>query len=270
MIKIKISRRTTESLGFVTEVEMKLKTILFNLTLSTLVMLKVLTVANASEWRTELFSQNVYLHKYNNPITQDQLTVYYKLKHFESYGGVWFETDKKSDAEVTYTDAQISPLLGLRSHVFGNDWILNRLFAETRLIHRTKPFFDDRVRTTYEIRGGILGYGDKRFKNSFFFENYYAFFYTRLYGERGIFQGWARQGYALHKHFEIINEIFADTFDLTRDNDATFDWRPGARLRLDLDRGTFQLIYQRLYHFSNVDISGRNESRTTLVIGYYW
>lgn len=249
---------------------MNIKRILFNFFLRTFTILSYCGVVNAADWQGEFYSQNVYLHKYKNMVSQNLLTLAKDLGELETYGGLWFEHDDKTDAKESYVDAQVSPLLGLRSKVFGNEWMYSRAFTEGRLVHRTKPFPDDRVRTTYEARAGIVGYGLKLWDSPFFLENYYSLFYTRLYGDRIIFQGWARQGLRFFKHWEILNEFFVDTFDFTRDSDATYDLRPGVRFRYDFKGGSLQLIHQRLHHFSNLSFSGRNESRTTLVIGYYW
>jgi len=249
---------------------MNIKRIFFNLFLRTFITFLCCGVTNAADWQREFYSQNVYLHKYKNLVTQNLLTISKDAGVLETYGGVWFEHDDKTDAKESYVDAQISPLVGLRSKVFGNEWMYSRIFAETRLVHRTKPFPDERARTTYEARGGVVGYGLKLWDSPFFLENYYSLFYTRLYGDRIIFQGWARQGLRFLKHFEVLNEFFVDTFDLTRDSDATYDLRPGIRFRYDFKGGSFQLIHQRLHHFSNLSFSGRNESRSTAVLGYYW
>lgn len=226
--------------------------------------------AKADRWSKEIFSQSVYLHRFGNPVTQNRVIVANERENFDTYFGAWFEHDRKSDAEVTYTDSQISPLLGIRTRAFGNEWMFTRAFAEARLVHRTRSFFDDRERTTYEARGGLLGYGLKVWKDFYFIENYYSAFYTRLYNDRMIFQGWARQGLRFFGHFEVLNEVFVDTFDFTRDSDSTFDLRPGVRLRWDFSGGGIQLLHQRLHHFSNLEFSGRNESRTSLVFGFYW
>ena len=233
-------------------------------------MLTFTAPASADRWSKEIFSQSVYLHRFGNPVTQNRVIVAKESQRFDVYLGAWFEHDSKSNADVTYTDSQISPLVGIRSRSLGNEWMFSRFFAETRLVHRTRSFFDDRARTTYEVRGGLLGYGMKLWNDTFFLENYYSAFYTRLYNDRFIFQGWARQGLRFVKHLEFFNEFFLDTFDLTRDTDSSFDLRPGVRLRYDFAGGGIQLIHQRIHHFSNLEFSGRNESRTSLVVGYYW
>jgi hypothetical protein len=249
---------------------MKLNSCVLNFSLSIFLLLSLTAPASADRWSNEFYSQSVYLHRFGNPVTQNRVIVAKEMKSYDVYLGAWFEHDSKSDGDVTYTDSQISPLIGIRSSAMGNEWMFSRFFAETRLVHRTRSFFDDRERTTFEARGGLLGYGMKMWDESLFLENYYSAFYTRLYNDRFIFQGWARQGIRLVKHLEFFNEIFLDTFDFTRDADSTFDLRPGVRLRYDFAGGGVQLIHQRLHHFSNLEFSGRNESRTSLVFGYYW
>lgn len=248
---------------------MILKKHLLNLSLSACAL--ILPSAKADVWLKEFYSQTVMLHQYaDNPITQNKFSLIREGKNLDWYAGVWFDHDVQSDADQTYTDAQISPLIGLRSKVFGNEWMYSRFFLEGRLVHRTKAFVDERPRTTYELRPGLMGYGLKLWENRFFLENYYALFFSRLYDERVIFQGWARQGIRVWKPIELFNEIFADTFDLTRDTDASFSLRPGIRLRWDFEKGSFQLLHQRIHHFTNLDFNGRNESRSTLVLGVLW
>lgn len=220
----------------------------------------------------ELYSQTVFLHKFRNPISQNRLSVFKSSQnsHYEPYAGVWWDHDRKSDSEETFTDAQVSPFAGLRSKIWGPSVLSSRAFGEARFVHRTKAFADERAKNTYEIRGGFLGYGLHHFTERFFIENYYALFYTRLYDSRIIFQGWLRQGADLGLGFDIFNEIFFDTFDQTRGRDGTLDLRPGIRFQKKFSSGAIQLLHQRLHHFSNLDFSGRNESRTTLVVGWYF
>lgn len=218
----------------------------------------------------EFYSQTVYLHKFDNPITQNKLSLTKSLQNYDLYGGLWFDTDQKTDADEAFTDAQVSPLVGMRSKVFGPDWLWSRLTLEARLVHRIKSFPDDRARTTYEFRPGILGYGIKRFSNPVFIENYYAAFYSQLYGKKLIVQGWGRQGLRFYEHFDLFNEVFVDTFDQTRDRDGTLDLRPGGRLLWQFRGGSVQLLHQFLYHFTNLEFAGRSEARSTLVVGLYW
>ncbi len=228
--------------------------------------------AYGADYSTELYSQSVYLHRFKNPITQNRLNVVRSSQdsHIEPYAGIWWDHDRKTNGNEAYTDAQIAPYIGVRSKTWGPDFLTSRIFSEGRFVHRTKAFPDDRARSTYELRGGLIGYGLKDFMNPLFIENYYAFFYTRLYENRFIFQGWLRQGVRLKWDFDFFNEIFFDTFDQTRGRDATLDLRPGLRYQKRFASGSVQLLHQRLYHFSNLDFSGRNESRTTLVLGWYW
>ncbi len=218
----------------------------------------------------ELYSQTVYLHKFDNPITQNKLLVSQSFNVGDVYGGAWIDHDKKTNALEGYTDAQVAPLAGFRSHVFGPDWLLSRGFLEGRFVHRTKSFPDERIKNTYELRGGLLGYGIKEYSSPAFLENYYSAFYSRLYGEKIILQGWTRQGLRFWKSLDLFNEIFFDTFDQTRDRDGTLDLRPGVRVLRNSEHGSVQLMHQVLYHFANTNYAGRNEARTTLVFGLYY
>lgn len=218
----------------------------------------------------EFFSQTVYLHKFGNPVTQNKIVLTKSLQSFEIFSGLWFDHDKKTDASQVFTDAQVAPLAGVRTKVFGPSWLYSRFNVEGRWVYRTKSFTDDRARSTYEFRPGLLGYGLKEFQSPLFIENYYAVFYSHLYGSRMIAQGWARQGLRFFNHIDVLNEVFFDTFDLTRDSDGTADLRPGVRVFHQFEKGSVQLLGQYLYHFSNLEFSGRNEYRTTLVFGLYF
>ena len=221
------------------------------------------------EIHQDFYSQTVYLHKFENLITQNRLNFIEEKWHYEPYAGIFWDSDQKTDEDEAFTDAQISPYLGVRTKVWGNEWMYSRLFSELRLVHRTKSFPDDRARTTYEGRIGLYGHALKPMLSPGFLENYYAIFYSKIYGGKLIFQGWARQGLRFRK-FDLFNEIFGDTFDQTRDRQGTLDLRPGLRYNIDFKGGGIQLIYQWIHHFTNLEFAGRNESRSTLVIGYYW
>ncbi|MGE3609123.1 MAG: hypothetical protein AB7I27_06010 [Bacteriovoracaceae bacterium] len=219
---------------------------------------------------SEFFSQTVYLQKFKDTITQNKLILFQDREQIEIFGGVYYDDDTKTNAKRAFTDAQVSPLSGLRSKAFGPNWLMSRLSFEGRLVHRTKSFPDDRARTTYELRPGVMGYGLKEFGSGIFLENYYAVFYSQLYGEKIITQGWGRQGFRLMGSFDLFHEVFFDTFDQTRKRQGTLDLRPGVRLFKNFAGGSIQLLHQRLHHMTNLEFAGRNESRTTLVIGYYF
>lgn len=217
----------------------------------------------------EFYSQTVYLHKFDNPITQNRLLLVKPWQKVEIFGGGWLDYDQKTDSDEAYTDAQFSPMAGARSLVLGPNWLLSRAFAEARYVYRIKSFPDERPKETYDFRVGLMGYGFQDF-SPLFLEHYYALFYTRLYGERVIFQGWTKEGFRFFKNWDVFNEFFVDTFDLTRDNDPTFDLRPGARYTYFFHGGSAQLVHQFLYHFTNLEFSGRSEQRTALIFGFYW
>lgn len=218
---------------------------------------------------TEIYSQTTYLHKFRNPITQNKIVLHENVRGVNVYGGVYFDYDAKSGVSLTYTDAQVSPLIGVQSKVYGWDFLYNRLFLESRYVHRIKSFPDERTKETYEVRAGVIGYGLTTVKEFLFFENYYSFFFSRLYDERFLIQGWARQGMRMD-FFDVFNEFFYDSFDQTRGRDGSFDLRPGVRLHHQFAKGSVQLIHQYLYHLSNLAFAGRNEHRTSLVFGFYF
>lgn len=237
------------------------------------VIISIALVANlnkAHSFTYEIYSQTTYLHKFDNPITQNKLSLIRTYNFFDLYAGAWLDHDKKTSASEGFTDAQVSPLIGSRSAVFGPNWLLSRVFFEGRFVHRTKSFPDDRTRNTYELRSGLLGYGIKEFSSPVFLETYYSAFFSRLYGEKFILQGWTRQGLRFWKTLDVFNEVFFDTFDQTRERDGTLDLRPGVRVLKNFEHGSIQLIHQFLYHFTNTVYAGRSEARTTLVFGLYY
>lgn len=221
-------------------------------------------------WRGEIYSQTTYLHKYKNPISQNKISFLNECFKHECYVGAWLDFDEKTGPKNVYTDSQFSPLAGIQSSIFGNEWLYSRYFLEGRYVQRLEAFTDDRVKQTYDLRAGFLGYGLKKFNGDLFLENYYALFFTRLYNEKIILQGWSKQGIRLFDHFDLYNEIFGDTFDQTRDRHGTLDLRPGVRAVWGFKGGTVQLLHQWLYHFTNLEFAGRSEERSTLVVGLYW
>lgn len=214
----------------------------------------------------DFYSQTVSLYKFNNVVTQNRMRALSERSHYELYAGIWWDDDQRTGKKEAFTDAQISPLVGIQSKLFGNNWMYSRAFAEGRQINRLGPFPDDRKMQSYDVRVGFIGYGLQEYQN-IFVENYYAFFYTRLYGDRLILQGWSKQGIKFGR-LSFFNELMIDTFDFTRDSDASFDARPGIRFEYRLSNFTLQLLHQWIYHFSNIRFSGRNEQRSTLVIAF--
>jgi hypothetical protein len=221
-----------------------------------------------ASWKSESFFQVVHLHKFDNTIVQGFIHAQKPWAQGEFYLGAWIDQDQKTGMKEVYTDAQVAPLVGFRSQVLASKWLPSRWFAEGRALLRTEDFPDQRARGDWELRFGLLGY-DLLEKQKFFLEHYYAAFYTRLYGDRVIFQGWSRQGIS-YKSFDLFHEFFLDTFDFTRDQDATFDLRPGIRWSYRKEAMTLQLIHQYLHHLSNLKFAGRNEHRTSLVFARQW
>lgn len=234
------------------------------------VILFVLSAVARAQWSTDLFVQSVHLHKFDNTIMQGFVHVKHPWKNIEPYAGVWFDQDTKTGKKEAYTDAQVSPVVGVKTQLFGASFVPSRAFSELRFVQRTVTFPDERAHSDWEARVGLLGYDFITPKAPFFFEHYYALFYTRLYDDRVILQGWTRQGIRQWEHADIFNEILVDTFDQSRGRDATIDWRPGVRVLGVVGQLNVQLLHQYLHHFSNLAFAGRSEQRTTLVLGASW
>lgn len=219
-----------------------------------------------AQWLTESFIQAVHLHKFDNTIVQGFVHTQREHSWGAPYVGVWFDQDQKTAADGVFTDSQVAPVLGVKTTPFAMTVLPTRFFAELRGVVRTEDFPDDRDRSAIEGRLGALGYDKILFQHPLFLEHYYALFYTHLYGSRVILQGWSKQGVS-YKSFDLFNEVFVDTFDFTRGQDATIDLRPGLRWTYQRKGFTLQALHQYLYHFSNLSFAGRNEHRTTLVVG---
>lgn len=219
-----------------------------------------------SQWQTESFMQAVHLHKFDNTIVQGFVHTQREHSWGIPYVGVWFDQDQKTPGGGVFTDSQVSPLVGLKTNIYAQNILPTRLFVEFRAVVRTEDFPDERQRFTGEARTGLLGYDKLNLKSFLFLEHYYALFYTHLYNSRVIFQGWSKQGVSYHS-WDLFNEFFIDTFDFTRDQDATVDLRPGIRWSLRREKYTLQLMHQYLYHFANLNFAGRTEHRSTVVLG---
>jgi hypothetical protein len=219
-----------------------------------------------AQWRSESFIQSVHLHKFDNTIIQGFVHTQKEFTWGTPYVGMWIDQDKKTAADGVFTDSQVAPLIGIKSHLYFVNILPTKFFIETRAVLRTEEFPDGRDRGAIELRPGLLGYDKIDFKSAFFLEHYYALFYTQLYDSRIIFQGWSKQGLS-YKSFDLFNEVFADTFDFTRGQDATVDLRPGIRWTYRFQEFAFQLIHQQLYHFSNLAFAGRSEARSSAIIG---
>lgn len=231
-----------------------------------LLMLSFLSQRAHSQWKTESFMQGVHLHKFDNTILQGFVHAQREHSWGTPYVGVWFDQDQKTSAQGVFTDSQASPLIGVKTKPYVQDVLPTMLFVEFRAVMRTEDFPDGRERFTGEARAGLLSYDKLNLTSFVFLEHYYALFYTHLYNSRVIFQGWNKQGIN-YKSFDLFNEVFADTFDFTRGQDATVDLRPGLRWSLRGDKFSLQLMHQYLYHFSNLSFAGRNEHRSTVVLG---
>jgi len=223
-----------------------------------------------AQWSTDLFVQTVHLHKFDDTILQGFVHVKHPWKDVEPYAGVWFDQDTKTGPKEAFTDAQVAPLIGVRSQLFGATLLPSRAFSELRFVQRTVNFPDERAHRDWEARAGLLGYDFLYQLRPVFFEHYYALFYTRMYDDRVILQGWSRQGIRQWEHVDVFNEFLVDTFDQSRGRDATFDWRPGVRLVGQVGELRWQIIHQYLHHFSNLAFAGRSEQRSTLVLGASW
>lgn len=223
-----------------------------------------------AQWTSETFFQVVHLHKFDDTILQGFVHTGKDVGPVRVYGGVWIDQDTKTGKKEAYTDAQVSPLLGAKGPLWLKNILPSRAFTELRYVQRTVTFPDERPHSDWEARAGLLGYDFVPFKSPFFLEHYYALFYSRMYDDRLLLQGWTRQGLRFAEHFDVFNEFLADTFDQSRGQDATVDLRPGVRLHWR--QGTFSaaVLHQYIHHFSNLAFAGRSEQRTTLVVGHSW
>lgn len=226
----------------------------------------LLPLVARAQWQSESFVQGVHLHKFDNTILQGFVHTQREHSWGMAYVGAWFDQDQKTTGQGVFTDSQVSPLIGLKSQLLAEQFVPSRLFVEIRAVLRTEAFPDQRDRFAGEARGGLLGYDRLNPTSYLFFEHYYALFYTHLYNSRVIFQGWSKQGVSFG-NWDLFNEIFVDTFDFTRGQDATTDLRPGVRWSLRREKFTLQLLHQYLHHFSNLNFAGRSEQRSTLVFG---
>ncbi len=228
--------------------------------------LNFISLTASAQWRTESFMQAVHLHKFDNTIVQGFVHTQREHSWGAPYFGVWVDQDQKTSGQGVFTDSQVSPLMGVKTIPYVQDILPTRLFAEFRAVVRTEDFPDKRQRFTGEARTGLIGYDKLNVTSFVFFEHYYSLFYTHLYNSRVILQGWSKQGIN-YDSWDIFNEVFFDTFDFTRGQDATFDLRPGVRWSLRGEKFTLQLMHQYLHHFSNLNFAGRSEQRSSLVVG---
>lgn len=209
--------------------------------------------------QVSFYGQSVHLARYENIITQGFLRLDNQKQGFDLYAGIYYDNDTSSDEKITYTDKQASPFLGIQSKLILKT---SRFYAEVRDVNRLGEFPDDREINTYELRPGLLGY-NRTFYSNFFTEWYYNLFYSKLYDEKFIFQGWHKNGIKLGwLHF--FNEILADSFDFTKQEQFTVDARPGLRMEYQSNKILIQLMSQYLIP---IDHSGRQkEIRSTLVL----
>lgn len=207
----------------------------------------------------EWFHQSVNLARYANNISQGFLRAINKNKWGESYIGVAYDLDNKSNDLVTYTDKQVSPILGHQSKVLFQSF---RTYFEVRDVNRLGGFPDNRASQDNELRFGSLGY-DIKHSSLFFNEWYFNFFYSQLYDHKSIFQGWNKTGLRW-KQWDIFNEILVDSFDFTKQEQFTVDARPGIRFQKRYNQVTIQIFTQKVIP---IDHSGRQqETRSTLVL----
>ena len=226
-----------------------------------------LASGNSGSPRVSLYAQDVYLEKYENNIFQGILRIDFFQDNFDYYVGLYYDDDTKSNGQITYTDQQISPLIGIQSKLLFPSFP-TRLFIEARDVNRIGSFPDNRAQQDNEVRIGSLGYNFTNFgKTNFFNEYYYALFYSHLYDQKILVQGWDKIGYRLssdYYHLDLFNELLGDSFDLTKQEQMTADFRPGMRLQMVKRHLNVQLLLQ---HLIPIDESGRpNENRATLVL----
>jgi hypothetical protein len=226
----------------------------------------------ASQIRYNLFSQSLYLGKAHNLISQSFFRGDYdwsKTDLGQSYLGIYWDTDTRSDSTITYTDKQITPYLGHQSNnLFG---LPIRAFAELRMVDRTGLFPDNRTDKITETRFGLIGHKFSYVGERQFLEGYGALFYSSLYSDEVLFLGWLKHGV---RYSDVIKNMSLDflhelSFELNRfvqPNNTYVDYLPG--MRFGLFKPGWQIYLHQQYAITVQERPGnRNpELRTMLVI----
>lgn len=229
----------------------------------------------AGRFNLNIFSQTVYLGDAKDLITQNVVRGEYTWKEWlgNTYAGVYYDNDTKSDATITYTDKQLSPLIGHQTpYLFG---IPVRFYTEFRKVDRIGDFWDRRKDKTSDIRAGFLGYDFVDFKHQFL-EWYGTFFYTSLYDHDFILQAWIKHGkrFGISKvegvAFDILHELNADRNQFIKNNNGYYNYRPGLRFGIFKEGFQLSLLQSYSISLSKNDYERPNEWRTLLVYAHYF
>jgi hypothetical protein len=184
-------------------------------------------IASASaEIGLSYYHQMVHLGNSGNTISQGLFRVNFQSDYYRLYAGLYLDTDTQSNNDITFTDQQVSPLVGIESKVK----IYSRLYAEVRDINRVGEFPDNRASQTDELRFGAIGYNYEIYNSLIFTEWYYNVFFSHLYDDKFIIQFWHKHGFS-YGNLSLFNELLVDSFDLTSDASSVKDFRPGLRYK---------------------------------------
>ena len=197
----------------------------------------------------DVYSQNVYFNQADNFISQTSIKYVRPIKNFETYLGVYIDTDTKSGSSEIYTDKQVSPFFGLQSKLLSRT-IPFRFFGQIYSVNRLAPLPKSRTKHLTEYRVGALAYDLIETKN-LFHEYYGAIIYSHIYEQKVIYQGWYKLGKNIEKTFDAFLELNLDSFNLNQNEESTLDFRPGLRKDFKFKNSKLSLIGNYLLPINN-------------------
>lgn len=231
--------------------------------------LAVAPKVNASYW-IDYYGQNVWLGNASNLIVQHRVLLGKEFSWLRPYAGLLLDEDGQTDSQRAFTDSQVAALVGVQTPLFFYPTFPLRAFVETRYVNRLGSFPDARKKQDWEGRFGVLGSGRYDFDHNLFLAHYFAVFYTRLYGERVISEGWWRQGYKLSSWASAFHELYVDSYDLQYDRELSFDSRPGVAATFTLENGLYiESSFQYIRHWNEVSVRGKDDWRVNLIFALY-
>jgi hypothetical protein len=236
-------------------------------------MIEVLAMAlfpMAAEAWIDYFSQTIYLEESQNLLTQQRILWGGEVSTLRPYLGLALEKDSKTNSSAAFIDSQLTPLVGVQSELFFYPKFPLRFFSEVKRLYRLGDFPDQRKDEDWDLRFGGLGSGEYDFKE-FFLSHYFSLYFTHLYSDRFIAEGWSRQGKKLDEVLSVFHELHWDSYDLEYDRDVSVDSRPGVKgVWHPFDPAiTLEALGQYVYRWTNYKGSDRDEWRATLVFALY-